>query len=199
MTTDQKGNIAEQAVVFHATRLGIDVYRPVGEGGRYDMLFDLDRRFVRVQCKWAPRHGEVIIVRCYSSRRNRSGVVRRIYAADEIDAFAAYCPDTERCYFLPYEPLAERRQIMLRIGDPKNNQRQRINWAKDFEFAARLGRSRGAIAQLGERRHGMPKVAGSSPAGSTSSPQLFGSRQREHSGNPGQGVLKIVQPTLPQG
>jgi hypothetical protein len=134
LTTDQKGNIAEQAVILHATVLGIDVYRPVGEGGRYDMLFDLDQRFVRVQCKWAPRHGEVIIVRCYSSRRNRHGVVRRIYAADEIDAFAAYCPDTERCYFLPYELFAERRQIMLRIGNSKNNQRQRIKLGEGFRI-----------------------------------------------------------------
>jgi hypothetical protein len=56
LTTDQKGNIAEAAVILEATKLGIDVYRPSGEGGRYDMLFDVDDRFVRVQCKWAPPH-----------------------------------------------------------------------------------------------------------------------------------------------
>jgi PD-(D/E)XK endonuclease len=77
LTTDQKGNIAEQAVVWHATILGIDVYRPVGEGGRYDMLFDLDDRFMRVQCKWAPLHGDVIIVRCYSCRRSPQGLLKR--------------------------------------------------------------------------------------------------------------------------
>jgi PD-(D/E)XK endonuclease len=42
MTTDQKGAIAERAIQLAATRLGIDVYRPVAEGGRYDMIFDLD-------------------------------------------------------------------------------------------------------------------------------------------------------------
>ena len=49
LTTDQKGNIAEAAIVLEAIKLGIDVYRPVGEGGRYDMLFDLGSRFMRVQ------------------------------------------------------------------------------------------------------------------------------------------------------
>jgi PD-(D/E)XK nuclease superfamily protein len=194
LTTDQKGNIAEHAVLFEATRLGIDVYRPAGEGGRYDMLFELGEQFVRVQCKWAPRNGDVIMVRCYSSRRNRHGLVRRVYAVAEIDAFAAYCPDTERCYFLPYALFGERRQINLRVRRPRNNQRQKVNWAKDFEFAARLGRSRGAIAQLGERQRGTLEVAGSSPAGSTPLPDLFGPWQAEQIGNPDQCVLQVAEP-----
>jgi hypothetical protein len=79
LTTDQKGGIAEAAVAWHATKLGIEVYRPIAKGGR---------------------------------------------------------------------------------------QRQLVTWADDFDFAARLSRY-GAIAQLGERVHGMHEVAGSSPAGST--------------------------------
>src|SRR5207253_1446221 len=90
-TTDQKGNIAEAAIVAAAVKLGIDVYRPVGEGGRYDMIFEVDERLLRVQCKWAPRHGDVVVLRCYSSRRNRDGLLRRKYVAGEFDAFAAYC------------------------------------------------------------------------------------------------------------
>jgi hypothetical protein len=163
LTTDQKGNIAEAAIVAAAVKLGVDVYRPVGEGGRYDMIFDLDGRLIRVQCKWAPLQGDVIIVRCYSCRRNRDGLMRRIYREGEIDAFAAYCADVDRCYFLPFE--AERSQIMLRLTPCKNNQNLKINWAKDYEFAATLG-APGAIAQLGERLLGMQEVAGSSPAGS---------------------------------
>jgi hypothetical protein len=34
LTTDQKGNIAETAITAAAVRLGVDVYRPVGEGVR---------------------------------------------------------------------------------------------------------------------------------------------------------------------
>jgi hypothetical protein len=39
LTSDQKGNIAEAAILAAAVKLGIDVYRPFGEGGRYDMIF----------------------------------------------------------------------------------------------------------------------------------------------------------------
>ena len=130
LSTDQKGNIAEQAVVYHGAKLHIDVYWPVGEGGRYDMVFDCEGRFVRVQCKWAPLYGDVIIVRCYSARRNRDGLIRRIYAPGEIDAFAAYCPATERCYFLPCEVFGSPTQIQLLLRPCKNNQRNRVNWQR---------------------------------------------------------------------
>jgi hypothetical protein len=50
------------AIQLAATTLGIDVYKPVAEGGRYDMIFDLDDRLLRVQCKWATRRGEVLVV-----------------------------------------------------------------------------------------------------------------------------------------
>jgi PD-(D/E)XK nuclease superfamily protein len=164
LTTDQKGNIAEAEIVAAAIKLGIDVYKPVGEGGRYDMIFELDDDLLRVQCKWAPRHGDVIVVRCYSTRRTREGLLRRPYKSGEIDAFAAYCPDVDRCYFLPLH--TQRSEMLLRLGPTRNNQAQGVNWAKDYEFAATL-RPLGAIAQLGERRHGMAEVAGSIPAGST--------------------------------
>jgi PD-(D/E)XK nuclease superfamily protein len=122
-----------------AIKLGINVYRPVMEGGRYDMIFELGTRLLRVQCKWAPRHGDVVILRCYSARRNRDGLLRRIYVDGEIDAFAAYCPELDKWYYLPFENFVGRTQLHLRLTPCKNNQALGINWAKDFEFAAKLG------------------------------------------------------------
>ena len=78
LTTDQKGAIAEAAIAWEATKLGIEVYRPISEGGRFDMIFLLDDRLVRVQCKWAARHGDVVSIRCYSCRRAREGIRKRL-------------------------------------------------------------------------------------------------------------------------
>ena len=167
MTTDQKGAIAEACIVAAALKLGVEVYRPLAEGGRYDMIFDWKSRLWRVQCKWACRYEDVIVIRCYSNRRAREGLRRRRYTADEIDAFAAYCLELDRCFFVPIEE-APANELRLRLSPTKNNQKQKIRWADDFDFAARLKEPQGAVAQLGERSDGIRKVRGSIPLGSIS-------------------------------
>jgi PD-(D/E)XK endonuclease len=72
LTTNQKGAVAEAAVALEAVRLGIGVYRPLGDE-RYDLILDVRPRLIRVQCKWACRHDDVIVVRLYSARRAREG------------------------------------------------------------------------------------------------------------------------------
>ena len=154
LTSDQKGAIAETAIAHEAVKLGIEVYRPVMDGSRCDFIFgDIDGNLSRVQCKWASRSGDVIAVRCYSTRRSADGFVRRPYTTAEIDAVAAYCPELGRCYFLPIGDFPGRFGIQLRLAPPKNKQQAGIKWANDYEFAARLA-ARGAVAQLGERLAG---------------------------------------------
>ena len=166
LTTNQKGAIAEAAVAQAAIELGLGVFKSFADE-RYDFVFDLGSRLVRVQCKWAVRRGDVVVVRCCSSRRTASGFEKRPYSPDEIDAYAGYCRELGRCYFLPVECFPHARAIQLRLGPTRNGQFAGINWASDFEFGATLGPDRGAIAQLGEHLHGMQGVAGSSPASST--------------------------------
>ena len=100
LSTDQKGAVAELAIAHRAAELGVGVWHSFTVE-RYDLIFDLRDELVRVQCKWAARHGDVLIVRCCSHRRNCDGLVRRRYLPGEIDAFAAYCPELDRCYFSP--------------------------------------------------------------------------------------------------
>jgi hypothetical protein len=165
LTTDQKGAAAELAIAARAAQLGIGVWGP-HTVERYDLIFDLRPKLLRIQCKWANRYDDVIVVRCYRNRRNRDGLLRQFYSPEDIDAYAAYCRELDQCYLLPINEFPHQIAIQLRLNPTKNNQNLRINWARDYEFAATLGAS-GAIAQLGERVSGRDEVAGSSPAGST--------------------------------
>jgi hypothetical protein len=165
LSTNRKGALAEAKVVAAAMELDVSVSRPLGDE-RYDLIFDLRPQLLRVQCKWATRRRDVIIVPCLANRRGPHGFIRRLYSPDEIDAVAAYCAATERCYLLPTSLSVGRTAVYLRLAPTQNNQHLNINWARDFHLEARLLRLRGPIAQLGERRHGMAEVAGSSPAGS---------------------------------
>ena len=124
LTTNQKGAVAEAAIALEAIKLGIGVYRPLGDE-RCDFIFDLHPRLMRVQCKWASRRGGVIVVQLYSARRTAGGVRRMYYSPTEIDAFAAYAPDTGRCYFAEFAQIGVRQALNLRLEPAKNNSVQR--------------------------------------------------------------------------
>jgi hypothetical protein len=126
--THQRGAVAEAAIALAAIEAGVGVFKPVHDGERYDLIFDLRPRLVRVQCKAASLYGDIVIVRCRSGRRTREGIVMRPYTCDEIDAFAAYCAELDRCFFLPIERFDRQSAISLRLGPSRNNQRLRVNW-----------------------------------------------------------------------
>src|SRR3954471_17975018 len=159
-SSTEKGSIAEAVIAAEAAKAGIRVLRPLVEGGRYDLVFDIDGRFVRVQCKSASRRGDVIAAYTGTCRLTPRGYVRTTYDACEVDAVAIYCPDTDACYLVPIEALGGRAKVHLRLAPARNNQQLAISYAADFEF-------NGAIAQLGERLTGSQEVGGSSPPSST--------------------------------
>lgn len=166
LSTNQKGAIAEAAVVREAVRLDIGVWLPFSDHEPYDLILDLGHRVLRVQCKWAVKRGEVVVVSIRRNRRGPNGFIRRSYARGEIDVVAAYCEAVETTYLLPTHLSVERTAVQLRLTRSRNNQQCGVHWARDFELGATLRRLQGPIAQLGERFHGMEEAVGSSPTGS---------------------------------
>ena len=138
LTTDQRGGVAELAIAHAAAELGAGVFKPLTDGERYDLIFDLRPELARVQCKSAVLKESVVKVPCYSARRSRNGFVKRYYSASEIDAIAAYCIDLDRCFFIPVAEIPGRSCLQLRLEPCRNNQQLGVNWAKDFAFEARL-------------------------------------------------------------
>ena len=153
-----KGAIAEAAITAAAVELGIFVLRPMVEGRRYDLVFDVDQRLYRVQCKWARRRGAVVLVNLESCRHTPHGYVRMTYDASEIDGVAADCQELKECYWLPIERIAGMRAFSLRLEPAANGQMSAINFCRDYPL--------GAIAQLGERVTGSHEVGGSNPPSS---------------------------------
>jgi len=138
LTTDQKGAIAELAIAQAAAELGVGVFKALTDGERYDLIFETGAALIRVQCKWAPLSDQTVVVRCYSNRRAREGLRRRSYTASEADAIAAYCPGLDRCFLIPATRFDGHLQLLLRLAPSRNNQRLGVNWADDYDFAARL-------------------------------------------------------------
>ena len=159
-SSNHKGAIAEIKIAAAAIELGIPVLRPMSEHGRYDLVFEIEKRLLRVQCKWGALKRDVIAINVGGNYLSPAGYVRSTYSVDEVDAIAAYCGDLDRCYLLPIDAVAGQYMVHLRVAPPRSHQRAALHWAAEHELA-------GAVAQLGERRRGTAEATGSSPVSST--------------------------------
>jgi PD-(D/E)XK endonuclease len=101
----------------------------------------------------------VIVVRNGPNRYTPSGYVRTRYAVTEVDGIAVYCPDLDEGFYIPIEDVAGRALVHLRLSPARNGQPAGVTMADDYRL--------GAVAQLGERCHGMAEVVGSIPISST--------------------------------
>ena len=147
MNSNVKGAIAEQAIVLAAMKLRVPVWRPVSEHGRGDLVLEIGGQLSRVQVKWgqlSPAR-DVVIVRVGTCRCTPRGYVRSTYSEHEVDLFAVYCGELDRCFLLRAQLLAHKTHVSLRLTAPRNGQRSCINLADDFTFD-------GAVAQLARAR-----------------------------------------------
>ena len=161
MNPNRIGAIAETAVTAEATRVGLGVYRPIVDGGRCDFVFDVNQTLLRVQCKNAPKRGDVVVVRARTCRRGPNGFVRGTYTPDEVDIIAAYCPELNRCFAVPMVLFGSGGTVYLRCTPTRNGQRAGLHFADDYPL--------GAVAQLAERLGGTQEARGSNPLSSTPS------------------------------
>ena len=134
LTPTQKGNIAEMAVAWMATRLGYVVSRPMAEGSRYDLILDDGSGLMRVQCKSAVLKDGVVSIPCRTTRTTPAGYVRSTYSASEIDAVAAYCHALDTVYLIPVADVDGKTNLHLRVSPTRNNQSVRVKWATAYRL-----------------------------------------------------------------
>jgi prevent-host-death family protein len=158
---NHKGNVAELAFAKEAAELGLSVLKPLTEHERYDLVIGIGGKLVRVQCKWGRKVGSVVMAKLVRNRRGPNGFIRRNYSADEIDAFGIYCGELNECFLVPIDVVSDQWSLQLRLSPARNGQRAALHFAEQYRL--------GAVAQLAERRYGIPEAEGSSPSSSTDS------------------------------
>jgi hypothetical protein len=142
LTPSQKGAVAEAGITSMVIQLGLTVLRPLCEGGRYDLIVDLEPELLRVQCKLARSLPGVLSVHLQTCRHTPRGYVRTNYSAAEVDAIGAYSPALHRGFLIPISEASGRSAIHLRLEPTRNNQAQGIKWARDYELASGIERLR---------------------------------------------------------
>jgi len=103
MDTKLKGDVAEQAAILHSLKRGWGVLKPIGDRLRYDLVFDVQGVFVKVQVKQAwfyPARGNYVV----DNRRtqtNRRVIVRKHYQDTDFDFALVYLADRDLFYVFP--------------------------------------------------------------------------------------------------
>ena len=136
MDTKLIGNIAELEVQTYMTKLGVMVSIPYGDRARYDQIWDVNGKLLKVQIKHAKEGDAYITVTCKSSVRRQGKRVELRYTPDEVDGIATFY--NGRVYFIPIDKTA-RAGKTLRFESPASNALSIVNWASDFEVEKQLG------------------------------------------------------------
>jgi len=129
MNTKDTGEIAESRIIFEFKQRGYAVLTPFGDNQSYDIMVDLGDDVLRVQVKSAwTDDGKVKFNTDRISQRTSNE--SQTYSADEIDGFAAYCPDLDSCYWVDIND-ARKSRMYLRYEDAKIDHPS-IVWADDY-------------------------------------------------------------------
>ncbi len=103
MDTKLKGDIAEQAAVFHALKRGWGVLKPVGDRLPYDLVFDVEGNLVKIQVKyaWLDEPSGNYVVDNRRTKTNRRIMIRAAYKQSDFDFALVYIEKLDLFYIFP--------------------------------------------------------------------------------------------------
>lgn len=105
MDTKLKGDIAEQAAVFHALKRGWGVLKPIGDRLPYDLVFDIEGTLIKIQVKyaWFDESSGNFVVDNRRTKTNRRFMLREAYKQSDFDFALVYVEKLDLFYVFPVE------------------------------------------------------------------------------------------------
>lgn len=105
MLTKLKGDIAEQAVILRALKMGWGVSVPVGDRLPYDLIFDVEGKLYKIQVKsaWYGQKKGNYVVDNRRTKTNRRVMSRENYKPDDFDFAILYIQELGTFYVMPVE------------------------------------------------------------------------------------------------
>ena len=139
MDTNTKGKLTELKVLTQIVEQGYSVSIPFGDKDRYDQIWDINGRLLKVQVKtarWKDENQKAIIFSCKSvyARSNKQSVQHK-YTKNEIDAFATYWEG--KVYLVPVEECSTEKTLWF---SPPSNGCKNVSYAADYEVELTLER-----------------------------------------------------------
>lgn len=128
MDTNILGKTTELEVLLYVTKKGISVSIPFGDKDRYDQIWDINGKLIRVQIKtshlYTKNTGKAIEFKTTGTSNGKT----TCYSEDEIDYFATFWDN--QVYVVPVNEASSKKVLRFEslINSPN------ISWAKDYTF-----------------------------------------------------------------
>ena len=135
--TQQKGTLTELHCILDLTELGIRTLTPTDEASKYDVVADLNGKFIRIQCKtstWVtdtkePQVAFYISTSCITT--NTKQTIRHLYSKNDIDYFYTYFQNQG---YLVSINEANGATFRWRYEYPSSGQKQNIHIADEYKI-----------------------------------------------------------------
>jgi hypothetical protein len=103
MSTKLRGDIAEQAASLHALKRSWGVLKPVGDRMPYDLVFDVEGTFVKIQVKsaWFDEKRGNYVTDNRRTKTNRRTILREAYSTSDFDFALVYIESLDLFYIFP--------------------------------------------------------------------------------------------------
>ncbi|MBI4100822.1 hypothetical protein HY439_03755 [Candidatus Microgenomates bacterium] len=120
MHTQSKGILGKLIFAFHLIQKGYTVLDPLNLGSGYDLVTEKEGVFSRIQVRYCtPKNG---ILRVELER------------PEKIEAIGIYDSVNQKFYLIPVKAIQNKTEVWLRLIKPKNLQKNKINWAGQYEI-----------------------------------------------------------------
>lgn len=135
--TQKKGTLTELHCILDLTQLGIRTLTPTDEASKYDVVADLNGRFIRIQCKssrWATDTAEpqtAFYIDTYCQTTNTKQTTRHRYSKKDVDYFYTYFQG--KGYLVSIDE-ANGRSFRWRYEYPSSSQKVGIHIANEYEI-----------------------------------------------------------------
>lgn len=131
--TKTKGDLGLVKVITKLTEKQFVVGVLLTEHAAYDLLAEKEGICYRIQVKYCSSVGKYIQVGMASSWADKNGNHMKTFDPSKLDVILIYCPDTDKCYWVPTDKIKGKYRFNLALTKSKNNG-VRQHMAEDFEF-----------------------------------------------------------------
>ena len=139
--TKDKGDLAVGQVIADLIGQGIQVCLPISEHLPFDLVAVSSlEELARVQVKYVTVKEGVLRLRLQSSHSDRHGTHHSRVRLNAIDAFALFCPESRKVYYIRRDEISVglRREFTIRLNPTTNGQVKRTRSVVQFEGAERI-------------------------------------------------------------